>query len=100
MAEQSSELDTYCGREAQAALTETGALKVLTGTARTPAPAATRRRDAEDSGILVREERLSAVSAQHMYKMRCECGRSWFELVCRKIVQCPACQRLGLVAVQ
>jgi hypothetical protein len=53
---------------------------------------------AEDSGIQVREEIMCAVRAQRMYKMRCECGRSWFELECRKIVHCPACQRLGLVS--
>jgi hypothetical protein len=30
--------------------------------------------------------------------MRCECGRSWFELELPKFVKCPACHKLGLVA--
>jgi hypothetical protein len=49
------------------------------------------------SGIEVHEEKWGTVTAQHVYKMRCECGRSWFELELPKFVKCPACQRLGLV---
>jgi len=51
-----------------------------------------------DSGIVVREEELRSVKAQRLYKMRCECGRSWFELELPKIVECPACKKLGLVS--
>ena len=42
----------------------------------------TRLRDAppDAGGILVEEEELGSATAQRMYKMRCECGRSWFEL--------------------
>src|SRR2546430_9126243 len=29
---------------------------------------------------------------QRVYKMRCECGRSWFELELPKFVTCPACR--------
>jgi hypothetical protein len=50
------------------------------------------------SGIEVHEEKWSAVTAQHVYKMRCECGRSWFELELPKFVKCPACHKLGLVS--
>jgi Zn finger protein HypA/HybF involved in hydrogenase expression len=46
----------------------------------------------------VREEELGVVQAQQMYQMRCECGRSWFELVLKQFVQCPACHKLGLVS--
>jgi hypothetical protein len=49
-------------------------------------------------GIDVREEELGAVTAQRLYKMRCECGRSWFELELPTLVQCPACAKLCLVS--
>lgn len=62
----------------------------------TPSPAPPWRADA-DGGIDVREEDLSIVQAQQLYQMRCECGRSWFELVLKMLVQCPACHKLGLV---
>jgi hypothetical protein len=48
-------------------------------------------------GIEVREEELTSVTAQALYKMRCECGRSWFELELPQLVKCPACDKLGLV---
>jgi hypothetical protein len=48
-------------------------------------------------GIEVQEEELEAVVAQRVYKMRCGCGRSWFEIELKKFVTCPACRRLGLV---
>lgn len=50
------------------------------------------------SGIEVREEKWCTITAQHVYKMRCECGRSWFELELPKFVKCPACHQLGLVS--
>jgi len=49
-------------------------------------------------GIEVQEEELSAIRAQTLYKMRCECGRSWFELELPRLVKCPACDKLGLVS--
>jgi hypothetical protein len=53
---------------------------------------------ATDSGIEVHEEEWGTVTAQHLYKMRCECGRSWFELEVPRFVKCPACSKLGLVS--
>ncbi len=50
------------------------------------------------SGIEVHEEKWGTITAQHVYKMRCECGRSWFELELPKFVKCPACHKLGLVS--
>jgi hypothetical protein len=50
------------------------------------------------SGIEVHEEKWGSVTAQHVYKMRCQCGRSWFELDLPKFVRCPACNTLGLVS--
>jgi hypothetical protein len=50
------------------------------------------------SGMEVHEEELGMVRAQHMYKLRCECGRSWFALELPKLVQCPACHKLSLVS--
>ena len=49
-------------------------------------------------GIDVREEELGTVTAQRVYKMRCECGRSWFELDVPKLIKCPACAKLCLVS--
>ena len=53
---------------------------------------------ANGSGIEVHEEECGTVTAQHVYKMRCDCGRSWFELELPQFVKCPACHRLGLVS--
>ena len=65
-----------------------------------PSAVATPWRVEADTGIDVREEDLSIVQAQRLYQMRCECGRSWFELVLKTLVQCPACHKLGLVSIQ
>ena len=51
----------------------------------------------ESDGIEVQEEELGSALAQQLYRMRCECGRSWFELELPKLVKCPACSRLNLV---
>ena len=53
---------------------------------------------APDSGIEVQEEEWGTVTVQLVYKMRCECGRSWFELELPRFVKCPACHKLGLVS--
>jgi hypothetical protein len=53
---------------------------------------------ATDGGIEVHEEEWGTVTAQLVYKMRCECGRSWFEVEFLEFVQCPACHKLGLVS--
>jgi hypothetical protein len=63
-----------------------------------PPPRLKRRGEEADLGIEVREEELGTVQAQQMYKMRCDCGRSWYELELRKLVQCPACHKPGLVS--
>jgi hypothetical protein len=64
-------------------------------------PVADTRRPTDDlrNGIEVREQELRRVTAQHVYKMRCECGRSWFELELPTLVQCPACAKLGVVSL-
>ncbi len=51
------------------------------------------------SGITVEEEVLRTVSAQLIYQLRCECGRSWFALELPTIVTCPACRKLGVVSL-
>ena len=51
-----------------------------------------------DSGMEVREEQCGTVTAQQMYKMRCACGRSWFELEVPKLVKCPACNKFSVVS--
>jgi hypothetical protein len=53
---------------------------------------------ATDGGIEVHEEEWGTITVQRLYKMRCECGRSWFELELPKFVQCPACHKLGLLS--
>jgi hypothetical protein len=50
-------------------------------------------------GIEVQEEELGQIKAQQMYRMRCECGRPWFELELKRLVQCPACRRLNVVSL-
>ncbi len=52
---------------------------------------------ATDGGIEVHEEKLGKVAVQCLYRMRCECGRSWIALVLPQLVKCPACHKLGLV---
>lgn len=51
-----------------------------------------------ENGITVSEQELGSVKAQRLYKMRCDCGRSWFELELPRIVECPACRKLCLVS--
>ena len=53
---------------------------------------------ATDSGIEVHEEEWGTVTVQPLYKLRCECGRSWFELEVPQFAKCPACNKLGLVS--
>jgi hypothetical protein len=69
------------------------------------APAATRlspvavpSENGNANGITVSEEELGSVKAQRLYKMRCECGRSWFELELPTLIECPACKKLCLVS--
>lgn len=50
------------------------------------------------SGIEVHEEKWGSVTVQYVYKMRCECGRSWLELDLARVVKCPACHKLGFVS--
>lgn len=49
-------------------------------------------------GIEVREEKWGTVTVQRVYKMRCECGRSWFQLELPRFVRCPACHQLDFVS--
>jgi hypothetical protein len=53
----------------------------------------------QNGGIEVHEERWATVSVslQFLYKVRCECGRSWFALERPRVVKCPACHKFGLV---
>ena len=53
---------------------------------------------AAHSGIEVQEEQWGSIAVQRVYKMRCECGRSWFELELPKFLRCPACHRLSLIS--
>jgi hypothetical protein len=50
------------------------------------------------TGIEVHEEKWGTVTVQVVYKMRCECGRSWFELELPRFVKCPACHQLDFVS--
>ena len=58
-----------------------------------PAP-----QSAPESGIEVHEEEWGTVTVQSLYKVRCECGRSCFELELPTFVRCPACHKFGLVS--
>lgn len=50
------------------------------------------------NGIEVHEEDLVIIKAQLMYRLRCECGRSWFDIHMPKLAACPACRRKGMVS--
>ncbi len=54
----------------------------------------------DSDGILVQEDELSVASAQKMFRIRCDCGRSWFELELKLIVKCPGCSRLNRVHME
>ena len=49
------------------------------------------------SGIEIHEEKWDTVTVQPVYRMHCECGRSWFELELPRFVKCPACHKLDYV---
>lgn len=68
----------------------------VVGATQFAARARTRR---EATGIEVHEEDLGNITAQRLYKMRCGCGRSWFELQLPRLMACPACSKLGLVSL-
>jgi hypothetical protein len=54
-------------------------------------------RGATASGLEVHKEKVGKVAVQRLYRMRCECGRSWIALVLPKFVKCPACHKLGQI---
>lgn len=60
--------------------------------------AARARSRARADGIEVREDELVQITAQRLYRLRCGCGRSWFELQLPHLVTCPACEKMGLVS--
>jgi len=51
------------------------------------------------TGMTVEEEVLRVVSAQLVYQLHCECGRSWFALELPTFVKCPACRKVGMVSL-
>jgi len=64
-----------------------------------PRTAGPHRAGDKGEGIEVQEEELGHITAQRMYRMRCECGRPWFELELPRLVKCPKCHRLNLVSL-
>ena len=65
----------------------------------TPRPGGPQRAGEKGEGIEVQEQELGHITAQRMYRMRCECGRPWFELELPRLVKCPKCHRLNLVTL-
>jgi rRNA maturation endonuclease Nob1 len=53
----------------------------------------------DKNGIVVQEEQLTSIRAQLLYRMRCECGRPWFEVELPKLVACPSCGKRGVVVL-
>jgi predicted Zn-ribbon and HTH transcriptional regulator len=49
-------------------------------------------------GNAARDEPAGVVNMQLIYRMRCECGRQWFELEVKKLAKCPACSKLSVVS--
>ena len=68
-------------------------------TPHTARSAGSHRAPQKGDGIDVQEEELGQITAQRMYRMRCECGRPWFELELPRLVKCPKCHRLNLVSI-
>ena len=62
-------------------------------------PAVPNRAGQNGEGIEVQEQELGHITAQRMYRIRCECGRPWFELELPRLVKCPKCHRLNLVTL-
>jgi hypothetical protein len=58
---------------------------------------ATRRVSRERNGIEVHELQLGSIHAQLLYRLRCDCGRAWFDVQLPKFVKCPSCGKLGMV---
>ena len=50
-------------------------------------------------GIEVHEQQLGTIKAQLVYRMRCECGRPWFDIQLPKLAECPSCGKMGVVFV-
>ena len=98
MPNQLSPLESYCQQQLTGGVAPTLAPAPAKRPARTIRPVPQLRADAAEPGIQVQEEPLITVTAQLMYQLRCECGRSWFELRCPTIVHCPACHQAGLVS--
>ena len=48
-------------------------------------------------GIQVEEGQLGLIKAQLVYRMRCECGRAWFDIQLPKLAECPSCAKKGVV---
>lgn len=48
-------------------------------------------------GIEVEEGQLGLIKAQLVYRMRCECGRAWFDIQLPKLAECPSCAKKGVV---
>ena len=52
---------------------------------------------ASGAGIEVEEGQLGLIKAQLVYRMRCECGRAWFDIQLPKLAECPSCAKKGVV---
>jgi rubrerythrin len=48
-------------------------------------------------GVEVTEQELGIVTAQLLYRLRCECGRPWFDIDPPQIVNCPSCGKMAVV---
>lgn len=62
--------------------------------------AARQTRSSAPQGIEVHEEELALIKAQLLYRLRCECGRCWFDIQLPKLAACPSCAKMGAVVVQ
>jgi hypothetical protein len=78
---------------------ETHAGAGLTVTAPQGRPEAPTPDTESSSGMTVEEEELRIVTAQIIYQLHCQCGRSWFALQLETFAKCPACKKVGLVSL-
>lgn len=100
MKERATRLSSVHPLPGRAASLRAAASEAQTSEASQVAEATSRRRSRQkDDGIEVQEDELGVITAQRLYRMRCECGRPWFELELPRLVKCPSCSRLNVVSV-
>ena len=64
------------------------------------APAAVPRINRMPEGIEVVEQRVGLAAGQWVLRVRCQCGRGWFEVEAVQWATCPRCGQLVRVNIE